>query len=61
MLYRRLLVDAIKKNEAGELVMLASKRGPARPRWTASARPAGIDEYWKESDETRPQALAWAA
>ncbi len=60
VLYRRLLLDAIRKNEAGELVIdTANASGP--PAIDGIGPTASIDEYWKESDETRRKRSAWAA
>ena len=60
VLYRRLLLDAIRKNEAGELVVdVANASGP--PAIDGIGPTASIDEYWKESDETRRRRSAWAA
>jgi phthalate 4,5-dioxygenase len=60
VLYRRLLLDAIRKNEAGELVIdTANASGP--PAIDGIGPTASIDEYWKESDQTRRKRSAWAA
>jgi len=60
VLYRRLLLDAIRKNEAGELVVdVANASGP--PAIDGIGPTASIDEYWKESDETPRRRSAWAA
>jgi phthalate 4,5-dioxygenase len=59
VLYRRLLVDAIRKNEAGELVVNTDFSGP--PAIDGIGPTASIDEYWKESDATRRKRSAWAA
>ena len=59
VLYRRLLVDAIRKNEAGELVVDVQASGP--PAIDGIGPTATIDEYWKTSDETRRRQSAWAA
>ena len=57
--YRRLLVDAIRKNEAGGLVVEVQASGP--PAIDGIGLTASIDEYWKQSDETRRRQSAWAA
>jgi hypothetical protein len=57
-LYRRLLVDAIRKNEAGRLVVNTEAWGP--PAIDGIGPTAGIDEYWKEADEKRRKHSAWA-
>ena len=59
VLYRRLLVDAIRKNEAGEFVVTDKGSGP--PAIDGIGPAASIDEYWKESDQTRRKRSAWAA
>jgi phthalate 4,5-dioxygenase oxygenase subunit len=65
VLYRRLLVDAIRKNEAGErpmMVLEESKatelRGP--PAIDGIGPTPKMDEYWKEADEKRRKQSAWA-
>ena len=58
-LYRRLLMDAIRKNEAGELTVNIEAKGP--PAIDGIGPTANIEEYWKESDETRRRRSAWAA
>jgi hypothetical protein len=60
VLYRRLLVDAIKKNDAGEFVVDIEKAvGP--PTIDGIGPTAAIDEYWKESDAKRRKQSKWAA
>jgi phenylpropionate dioxygenase-like ring-hydroxylating dioxygenase large terminal subunit len=59
VLYRRLLVDAIRKNEAGQLVIDTQASGP--PAIDGIGPTASIEEYWKESDATRRKRSAWAA
>lgn len=59
VLYRRLLVDAIRKNEAGELVVNTDAAGP--PAIDGIGPTPTIDEYWKEADEKRRQQARWAA
>jgi hypothetical protein len=59
VLYRRLLLDAIRKNEAGELLIQIEGSGP--PAIDGIGPTASIDEYWKESDEARRRRSAWAA
>jgi nitrite reductase/ring-hydroxylating ferredoxin subunit len=59
VLYRRLLLDAIRKNEAGELVVEQAASGP--PAIDGIGPTDRIDEYWKESDRTRRRRSAWAA
>jgi phthalate 4,5-dioxygenase len=66
VLYRRLLTDAIRKNEAGEkplMVLDAEKavelKGP--PAIDGIGPTDRMDEYWKECEATRRQKSAWAA
>jgi hypothetical protein len=59
VLYRRLLVDAIRKNEAGELSVETNASGP--PAIDGIGPTASIEQYWKESDEARRRRSAWAA
>ncbi len=66
VLYRRLLLDAIKKNEAGEaplMVLDAAKAeeltGP--PAIDGIGPTERMDEYWKESDARRRKQSQWAA
>jgi hypothetical protein len=59
VLYRRLLLDAIRKNEAGELVVNIDASGP--PAIDGIGPTASIDQYWQESDEARRRRSAWAA
>jgi len=65
VLYRRLLLDAIRRSEAGEKTLMALDAGEA----AALTGPAAIDgigpadrmeEYWKECDANRRQQSAWA-
>ncbi len=66
VLYRRLLLDAIRKNEAGEaplMVLDAAKAeeltGP--PAIDGIGPTDRMDEYWKESDARRRKHSQWAA
>jgi len=60
VLYRRLLLDAIRKNEAGQLVIdIENASGP--PAIDGIGPTARIDEYWKESDAQRRKQSQWAA
>jgi phthalate 4,5-dioxygenase len=66
VLYRRLLLDAIRKNEAGEkpLMVLEGERADALtgPPAIDGIGPSGRwDEYWKELDAERRRNSAWAA
>jgi phthalate 4,5-dioxygenase len=60
VLYRRLLVDAIRRNEAGEKPPVAVDAvGP--PAIDGIGPTSAIDDYWKECDEKRRRDAAWAA
>ena len=60
VLYRRLLVDAIRKNEAGEKPPMATDAvGP--PAVDGIGPSDRLDEYWKEFDAERRRRSAWAA
>jgi nitrite reductase/ring-hydroxylating ferredoxin subunit len=66
VLYRRLLLDAIKKNEAGEaplMVLDAAKAGELTgpPAIDGIGPTDRMDEYWKESDAKRRKHSQWAA
>jgi hypothetical protein len=65
VLYRRLLVDAIRKNEAGErpLMVLPEEkaselRGP--PAIDGIGPTGAMDEYWRRADETRRRQARWS-
>jgi phthalate 4,5-dioxygenase oxygenase subunit len=65
-LYRRLLIDAIRKNENGEkpMMVLDAQRAHALsgPPTVDGIGPTGkMDEYWLESDSVRRKKAAWAA
>jgi phthalate 4,5-dioxygenase len=59
VLYRRLLLDAIRKSEAGENVPVLEGDGP--PAIDGIGPTPSIDEYWKEADRKRRQQAKWAA
>jgi hypothetical protein len=59
VLYRRILLDFIRRNEAGELVVSSDFSGP--PTIDGIGPTAKIDDYWKESDEKRRKQSKWAA
>jgi phenylpropionate dioxygenase-like ring-hydroxylating dioxygenase large terminal subunit len=63
VLYRRLLLDSIRKNEAGEKPLGLEKpdalTGP--PAIDGVGPTDGMDEYWKKSDAERRKKSAWAA
>ncbi|HEY5897143.1 MAG TPA: aromatic ring-hydroxylating dioxygenase subunit alpha [Burkholderiales bacterium] len=66
VLYRRLLVDAISKNEKGERPLMVidaqsaqQLKGP--PAIDGIGPTPSMDQYWKEADEKRRQKAAWAA
>jgi phthalate 4,5-dioxygenase len=59
VLYRRLLLDAIRKNEAGEYAVPDKGAGP--PAIDGIGPTASIDDYWKQSDEQRRRQSKWVA
>jgi hypothetical protein len=66
VLYRRLLVDAIRRNEAGERPAMvldakaaAALQGP--PAIDGIGPSERWDEYWKEFDSRRRRNAGWAA
>ncbi|MGQ0544007.1 MAG: Rieske 2Fe-2S domain-containing protein [Betaproteobacteria bacterium] len=59
VLYRRLLMDAIRKSEAGEKVPVVDGFGP--PAIDGIGPTSSIDAYWKEADQKRRQQAKWAA
>ena len=65
VLYRRLLVDAIRRNEAGETPPMVLDEHRAR-EFTGPPTIDGIgpsermEEYWKESDAARRKKAAWS-
>ena len=59
VLYRRLLLDAIRKNESGQLDVNVDASGP--PAIDGIGPTPSIDEYWKEADEKRRRQAKWAA
>jgi phthalate 4,5-dioxygenase len=66
VLYRRILLDSIKRNEQGEtpLMVLDEKKAEALkgPITVDGIGPtSGMDEYWKESDTRRRKQSKWAA
>jgi hypothetical protein len=66
VLYRRILMDAIRKSEAGETPLMVVDDAQARaltgpPAIDGIGPSARMDEYWKESDATRRKQAAWAA
>jgi phenylpropionate dioxygenase-like ring-hydroxylating dioxygenase large terminal subunit len=59
VLYRRLLLDAIRKSESGEKIPAVEGSGP--PAIDGIGPTPTIDEYWKEADEKRRRQAKWAA
>jgi len=59
VLYRRLLMDAIRKNEAGALKVDSDASGP--PAIDGIGPTSSIDEYWKDADRKRREQAKWAA
>jgi nitrite reductase/ring-hydroxylating ferredoxin subunit len=65
VLYRRILVDAIRKSEAGETPLMVVDDAQARaltgpPAIDGIGPSARMEEYWKETDATRRKKAAWA-
>lgn len=66
VLYRRLLLDAIRKNEAGEqplMVLDAAQAGEITgpPAIDGVGPTDRLEEYWKACDAARRKKSAWAA
>ncbi len=66
VLYRRQLLEAIRKHEAGERPLMVLDPPAARaltgPAAIDGIGPTGrMDEYWRESDATRRRRAPWAA
>jgi len=66
VLYRRILLDSIKKNESGEkplMILNEEKAGELTgPATIDGIGPTdGMDRYWKESDARRRKQSKWAA
>jgi phenylpropionate dioxygenase-like ring-hydroxylating dioxygenase large terminal subunit len=66
VLYRRLLLDAIRKNEAGEkppmvLDARAATKIQGPPAIDGIGPSERMDDYWKECEATRRKKSAWAA
>ncbi|OGA61564.1 MAG: ring-hydroxylating oxygenase subunit alpha [Betaproteobacteria bacterium RIFCSPLOWO2_12_FULL_65_14] len=66
VLYRRILLDAIRKNQAGEKPLMVLDRAAAAelkgPPAVDGIGPADrLDDYWKEFDANRRQRSAWAS
>jgi phthalate 4,5-dioxygenase oxygenase subunit len=65
VLYRRLLVDAIRRNEAGEtppmvLDELRAREFTGPPTIDGIGPTQRMEEYWKESDAARRKKAAWS-
>ena len=65
-LFRRILVEAIRKHQAGEKPLMVldpqSARGITGPPAVDGIGPSErLEEYWKEFDATRRRKSAWAA
>jgi hypothetical protein len=65
-LYRRILLDAIRKNQAGEKPLMvldpqaaAEITGP--PAVDGIGPSDRLDDYWKQFDANRRRHAAWAA
>ncbi len=66
VLYRRILLDSIRKNEAGEKPLMVLDQEKAvelkGPPAIDGIGPTGrMDEYWKDCDARRRSQSAWAA
>jgi phthalate 4,5-dioxygenase len=66
VLYRRILVDAIQKNQAGERPLMVLDAQSAReitgpPAVDGIGPTDGLEEYWREFDASRRSRAAWAA
>lgn len=66
VLYRRLLLDAIRRNEAGEKPMMVldaagagELKGP--PTIDGIGPTGGMDEYWRQAEAARRKRSDWAA
>jgi phthalate 4,5-dioxygenase len=60
--YRRVLLDAIAKTEAGETPLYARPDGAALPVTVDGVAPANAwDIYWREADLKRRRAAPWQA
>ena len=63
VLFRRILLDSIRRNDAGEKPLGVEKAAEfTGPPAIDGVGPTGrMDEYWKEADATRRKKSAWAA
>jgi len=66
VLYRRILLDAIRKNQAGEKPLMVLDAGAAAeitgpPAVDGIGPTDRLDDYWKEFDANRRRKSAWAA
>ncbi|HEX6317838.1 MAG TPA: aromatic ring-hydroxylating dioxygenase subunit alpha [Burkholderiales bacterium] len=66
VLYRRLLLDAIRKNQAGEKPLMVLDPGAAAeitgpPAVDGIGPTDRLEEYWKDFDANRRRRAAWAA
>jgi phenylpropionate dioxygenase-like ring-hydroxylating dioxygenase large terminal subunit len=66
VLYRRLLLDAIRKNQAGEKPLMVLDPGAAAeitgpPAVDGIGPTDRLEQYWKEFDADRRRRAAWAA
>src|SRR5438067_13088602 len=64
VLYRRLLVDAIRKNEAGERPLMVLPEDKARelrgpPAIDGIGPTGGMEEYWRRAAEYRRRQAEW--
>jgi len=66
VLYRRILLDAIRRNQAGEKPLMVLDAGSAAeitgpPAVDGIGPTDRLDDYWKEFDANRRRKSAWAA
>jgi phenylpropionate dioxygenase-like ring-hydroxylating dioxygenase large terminal subunit len=66
VLYRRILMDAIRKNQAGEKPLMVLDASAAReltgpPAVDGIGPSDALEEYWREFDSNRRKKTAWAA
>jgi hypothetical protein len=64
VLYRRILLDCLKKNEEGQTPLMVLDESKAEqlkgPITVDGIGPTdGMDQYWKESDEKRRKQSSW--
>jgi phenylpropionate dioxygenase-like ring-hydroxylating dioxygenase large terminal subunit len=62
VLFRRILVDSIRKNEAGETPLGLEKPGDftGPPAIDGIGPTSAMDQYWKDADASRRKKAGWA-